>query len=71
MIGSNEKKKRGRQPGQMVGRHYNVPRRSQITVNIMKSDLDVLDEMALSQETSRSKLVSQIISNFVLKMKGE
>ena len=56
---------RGRLPGELKGKKYNVPRRVQVTVNLLEGDLVKLDGLAHQNKITRSKLISAIISDYL------
>ena len=56
---------RGRLPGQLKGKKYNVPKRVQITVNLLEADLRALDLIADRQKITRSRLIGSITSNYL------
>ena len=56
---------RGRLPGEMKGKKYNVPKRVQVTVNLLEKDLVKLDAIAEQNNVSRSSLVSTLLSQYM------
>tara|TARA_Y100000310_G_C20287669_1_gene625667 strand:+ start:269 stop:487 length:219 start_codon:yes stop_codon:yes gene_type:complete len=58
-------KPRGRLPGQLKGKKYNVPKRVQITVNLLEADLVALDLIADQKKITRSRLLGSITSDFL------
>jgi len=56
---------RGRLPGELKGKKYNVPKRTQITVNLLEKDLVTLDGLAQQNKITRSKLISCVISQYL------
>ena len=56
---------RGRLPGELKGKKYNVPKRTQITVNLLEKDLVTLDGLAQQNKITRSKLINGILSQYL------
>ena len=56
---------RGRLPGELKGKKYNVPKRTQITGNLLEKDLVTLDGLAQQNKITRSKLINGILSQYL------